>query len=405
MDRRLLGFGALAVLMLQGCSSAPALSYPVWSDSNSSTPEANSGYAAYCRAADLAEKSAGKLADTVNFTPGKRKQLLTQLAPAIKELQRGLASPTLGFQGSSAVPGAVPRYHRGFRLIGLALQYRIQDAIERDDLASAMTNARFATKFGFDLCNGGALDASLGLSIANDARAAIAPAIPRLNQKQLREFASTFRKALDDRPSMMITLENERDQMMASIQALQEAFLRGDGEKLVLELNMPSSARKAIASLKEKPTADRLAFFKGLANEVDLKARYWRELAALPASLRDPKAGRVHKLELKGERPWKLFSDHFCNLGEPLITMSDESLTRTRLMILEAAILSKTKAGNNAPKSLTTYNDVAIDPYTGRMFPYHADGAEFRVYSTGPNLVDDGGERGDTGPGLDLFMQ
>jgi len=396
--------GALAALMLTGCSGSSTLTYPVWSDSDAATPEANSGYAAYCRAADLAEKSVGKLADTVNFTPGKRKQLLTQVEPALRELQKGLSAPTLGFEAAPAVPGEVPRFHRGFRLMGMALQYRIQDAIDRGDLAGAMKSARQATQFGFDLCNGGALDASLGLSIANDARTAFAPAIPRLSQAQLREFASTTRRALDDRPSMMITLENEREHMLASVQALQEAFLRGDGEELVLRLNMPTGARKALASLKEQPAEKRIAFFRGLANEVDLKSRHWRELAALPASLRDPKAQRIEKLTLKGERPWKLFSDHFCNLGEPLIAMSDESIARTRLAILEAAILSKTKAGHNAPKDITTYNDVAVDPYTGRLFPYHADGAEFRVYSTGPNLTDDGGERGDTGPGLDIFM-
>lgn len=404
MDRRLLVFGAFAALVLQGCSGGAPLSYTQWVTSEAPSPEANSGYAAYCRAAELAEKSAGDLADTVNFTTGKRRQLIAKLGPALKELNRGLSASTIGYEPATTPLGATPKNHCGFRLLGLALQFRIQDAIEKEDYGTAIQNARYATRFGFDLCNGSALDASLGMSIANDARTTLIPALPRMTSKQLQEVASTFRKLLDNRPSMMNCLENERKQMLREVQSLQESFLRGDGEKLVLRLNLPSSARKAIVNLKEKSGPQRLAFFKGFADEVETKSRYWRELVALPASLRDPKEERIKPIKFAPDRPWRVYADHFCSLGEPLVVMNDDNLARTRLMVLEAAILSKTKAGNNAPKAITTYNEVAVDPYTGRLFAYHADGKEFRVYSTGPNLVDDGGEVGDTGPGLDVFM-
>lgn len=404
MDRRLLGIAALAAIVMPGCSGAPALSFPQWASSGVATPEANSGYAAYCRAADLAEKAAGKLGSEVNFTPGKRRMLVQSLGPALKELSRGFAAPTLGFELSPASLEGEPRYHQGFRLLGIALQFKVQDAIEREDFGSASLFARQATRLGFDLCHGGALDASLGMSIANDARIALGPAIPRMSQKQLQELAAGYRRLLDDRPSMLACLENERIQMLNSVQALQEAYLSGEAEKVVLRLNLPTSARKTILGMKDRSTEEKLAFFKGFAEEVETKSKHWRDLVALPTSLRDPMEGRVEKIKLASSRPWGVFSDHFCSLGEPLIVMNDDNLARTRLLVLEAALLSKTKGGANVPKAINDFNDVAIDPYTGRLFAYHADAKEFRVYSAGPNLIDDGGEMTDTGRGLDVFM-
>lgn len=405
MDRRFFGFGALAALALQGCSGAAPLSYPQWASSDSSVPEASSGFASYCRAAEMAEQAAGKLGKTVNFTLGKRKQLVTNLGPALRELRTGLSRPTLGFKLTTTGIGESPRYHTGFRLLGRAMVFQIESAIEAKEYGRAAQVARQATQLGFDLCNGSAIDAQLGMSISNEAREAITPALPNLSAKELSTVASQFHQLLLDRPSLSVSIENEKAQMMQNVQSLQDSFLRGDADRLMIELNQPTASKRALADLKSKSSSERLAFFKGFAGEVDIKARHWREMVGLPLSLRDPNQKRIAKLKLPSERPWRVFSDQFCNLGEPLITMNDSNLAQTRLFVLEAALLSRVKSGKHVPSHINGYNDAAIDPYTGRAFPYHGEGKDFRVYSVGTNLIDDGGQSDDSGTSLDMFLR
>lgn len=405
MDRRYLGVGAVLALVLQGCSGGAALTYPQWSSSESSVPEASSGFASYCRAAEMAEQAAGKLSRTINFTLGKKQQLVSKLSPALAELRQGMARPTLGFRLITAPIGETPRYHTGFRLLGRAMVFQIDSAIEAKDYGRAAQLARQATQFGFDLCNGSAMDAQLGMSIANEARVAFTPALPNLSEKELSSVASQFHKLLEERPSLSVSIENEKDQMRRNVQSLQETFLRGDADHLMRELNQPSATRKVLEELKDKPGVERLAFFKGFADEVDAKTNYWRELVGLPMSLRDPNQERVVKPKFAPDRPWRTFSDQFCSLGEPLIAMNDANLAQTRLLILEAALMSRIKAGKNVPSTIAGYNDAAIDPYTGRVFPYHGEGRDFRVYSVGANLIDDGGQFDDSGASLDMFLE
>jgi hypothetical protein len=403
MDRRIVIFGGLAVLFGQGCSGSPALVYPQWVGASTSSFDSSSGYGHYCRAAELAEKDGQDLAPVVNFTLGKRRQLQEKMSAGLKEISAGQHAGSFGYVAEPTPLGKLPNHHTGFRLLGRALTFQIEDAIDRGDYGTAVEKARVATEFGFDLCNGNAMDASLGLSIADDARRALAPALPSLSAGQLRNLAKEFHVLLERRPSMTVSLDNERVQMLQSLQSLQEGFRGGVADNMASGLNLPRAAQKAIDELKGKSDKDRLAFFQGFADEIERKSRYWRDLVGLPLELRDPKQGKIEKLQLATDRPWRVFSDQFASLGDPLIAMSDENLARTRLLVLQSAILSLTKAGSPAPKDIAKFGDTSVDPFTGHPFAYRASGADFRVYSVGPNLIDDGGQSDDSGLGLDVF--
>ncbi|MEQ1936341.1 MAG: hypothetical protein ABL962_20995, partial [Fimbriimonadaceae bacterium] len=286
MDRRLILALALAVAIGQGCSGKSALVYPTWATVPSDTPQSDSAFAAYCRAADLAEKIPADLRERVTFSQDKRAQLLERLKPALSELQRGLNAGNLDFKFKPCDPGSVPAHHIGWRLLGRALVFKAEGALEAEKYDLAIQYAASATQLGFDLTNGGAIDASLGLSIANDARSTIAKALPAMSSAQLGRISERFERLLRRKPSLIITLANEKVEMLSNVQLLQDACLQGGIEKLTQRLNMPARQFSVLSNLQTASDPDKLSFFQGLAAEVEGKSLYWQNLAGLPTRLR-----------------------------------------------------------------------------------------------------------------------
>jgi hypothetical protein len=48
---------------------------------------------------------------------------------------------------------------------------------------------------------------------------------------------------------------------------------------------------------------------------------------------------------------------------------------------------------------------VRTDPYSGRGFVYRVDGADYRLYSVGADIKDDGGETDETYTAPDLMLE
>ncbi len=405
MDRRLILVIALAAAIGQGCSGKSALVYPTWAVTDPSVTQNNSGFAAYCRAAVLAEKIPVDLRERVTFSQDKRSQLLAQLQPALAELQRGLAASNLDFKFNPNDPGAVPAHHVGWRLLGRGLIFKCEQAIESERYDAAFQYAASATQLGFDLTNGGAVDASLGLSIANEARSALAKGLPAMSTAQLARISSRFEQLLTRKPSLLVTLANEKVEMLSSVQVLQDTCLARQTEKLAQRLNIPVRQFAVLLNLQEASDRDRLSFFKGLATEMEAKNAYWQNLAGLPTRLRDPKQKRVQPPTLASERPWYRLSDAFGAAGESLIAQNDEILAKTRLLIASTRLMRMAKLSKPLPRDISALGECAVDPFTGQHFAYRSDGSEFKIYSAGLNGIDDGGRTDESGTAPDLCLE
>jgi hypothetical protein len=123
----------------------------------------------------------------------------------------------------------------------------------------------------------------------------------------------------------------------------------------------------------------------------------------MPAALR----GDPPKPTAK-ERPWKHFGRHFFLAADPLLALNDQTLARTRLLILNAELIKAFKLKAAYPTSLAAFDPaIKTDPYTGADFRYRSDGTDCSVYSVGANLRDDGGETDEsfTTPDLKLEMK
>ncbi|HZH97573.1 MAG TPA: hypothetical protein VEX38_01265, partial [Fimbriimonadaceae bacterium] len=106
------------------------------------------------------------------------------------------------------------------------------------------------------------------------------------------------------------------------------------------------------------------------------------------------------------ERPWRRFSKHFFMTLRPLLVLNDATVARTRLLILEAAILKDVRLERRAPKDLSAFGpEIKTDPYSGQPFVYRADGADYRLHSVGENAIDDAGDTDESFSSPDLVLE
>jgi hypothetical protein len=331
-----------------------------------------------------------------------RETAVKQAGSAISRVAAGVSKP-VEFEFVPREPFEASPTNRGWRMIGRTVVWRIETKCAQGDFDGAARDAVLATRFGFSLTGGDAMDASLGFATADEARRALAPHMKEMGAGQLRELAAGLGRALDTRPPLTSTFENEKLDMLRAVQMVQDAFVRG--EFAGLKENLGADVRDSVTylkDLKEKSPSKQAAYFQGFAAEASERARWLQALSELPLQERKRDPGP----QLAESRPWRRFAKHFFTAGEPLMSMRDASLARTRLMILEAEILARVKAGLAAPNDLSEFDkELRTDPYTGREFVYKAAGNQFSIYSVGEDLKDDGGQTDESYSSKDLTLE
>lgn len=395
MDRRVLSLFVL-VSLASGCKREPEIPYTSWIE-NAPMPESTSvktAFEGYSKAARDAEALAGNLAERISISPTLRAKLETKLEPAVNELRNASKRKTLGFRFVPSSPSDPPVQARGWALLGRSLTYRISNNAKVGNLDKAIDDTLVATKFGFDLLAGSAIEASLGMTIVDDARRALTPYLNKLGAGQLGKLNEGMAEILAGKPSITVTLENERLNMRVGVQRIQDAYRDRDFSAIRAEIG--PDIEKAIAHLNNdvRPNGDaaRLKYFKGFAEEVDKITRFWIDEVALPADKRHRNEKGDPQLPLTKERPWRRFARHLTATCEPLIKQYDSTLARTRLFTLEAALAKAVKVQGYAPQDLSKFNAYATDPFNGHTFAYRRDGKSYRVYSVGADFQDDGGQ-------------
>lgn len=383
-----------------GCKPLPAPPYANWYASIAkSAPRADSAYQVYVDAAIAAERLPKDDLNRVSFTPGQRRRIAKALesviGPVVRETRRCEMPPRV------FGPSEAPAHQRGWRLIGRALAWKVEDHLVQGESEQAIRTGLAAFRFGFALAGGSASDAALGYQIVDDARAALAPALLTFSPVDLTRLINGMSDVLRHRPSLDRLLENERGAMRAAVQFVQDAYRADDFD--ALELQLGPDAREPIRYLKDlrrRDGADRVRYFEGFAAEIEPEIDLLSERAKRPAEARGPWPAPSSEA-----RPWKRLARHFFRTGRPLIEMDDRVTARTRLFILNALVLRSIKETGAAPKSLSIFPaDLTRDPYTGRPFRYAAAKAEYRLYSIGSDLRDDGGETDELGLSPDMTV-
>jgi hypothetical protein len=412
MDRRImltLPVGAL-LFVSGGCSRPTLAEFPQWSKTPVVTDaESGTAYAGYCEAGRNAEKAAEKYLYRVIFTPGQKRAAAAALEPALDQLASATRRPTVGFRFIPTGDDQPTLYFRGWRMLGDALVWRIEQNVEARRDSAAIRDLITATRFGFDLGNASTLEGSLGLTIIDDARRAFLPALARLDSAELTALSSSMKLALQRRPDVSITLENERLVMLRMVQRVQDAYQQNKLDDLTKEVG-PEIDRAAdyLSGLRRDGDKGREQYFEGFAKEAETVADRWQKLAKLSAQERDAsEAKRLarEKKEPDQSRPWKRFAKHFFSAGMPYLEQRDTTLARTRLLALEAGLTLEARRRGFAPADLKGFGPMADDPFSGGSFAYRRTGREFKVYSVGPNFRDDGGQSDESYSVPDVMLE
>ncbi len=384
--KALVGASALALI---GCHRKEPAAFPtVTLPTAAYAPQSGSANAFddYALAALNVEQVCAKYVDRTGFTPTMRANIIKDTAPALSQVSKGLGKP-FDFKYTPHKPFEGQPYRAGWRLMDRALTWSIADACAAADFDTAISKAVLATRLGFDLSGGSALDASLGFKMADDARTALAPFLTELSTAQLRTLSDGLKSALQRKPPASVTISHERENMVLAVQAVQDAYQSGHWD--VIQKNLGPDIKDAISYLKDLKSDQGPEYFQGFLNEGETECKTLTALSRLSVAERkkDPEPKDTKS------RPWRRFSRNFFGAGRTFLDLNDRVVARTRLMVLEAELTRTGKASKALPASLEKVSkEINTDPYTGGPFMYRVDGLKFLVYSVGPDLVDDGGE-------------
>lgn len=392
----------LSLLVVAGCHRGHEAPLPTFAEVPSpyvpgdGSTNAYDTYVLAAGATEAAVQGLGKdLLHRTAFQPAQRSRIVTALGPTLSRL--GSVHVPCDFRYVPAALGTPEKDRAAWRLIGRSLRWRIDDSLARGDLQGAVANFRIAARFGNDLCGGNPADRTLGSDIVEEARLAILPALPKLDLAGLRALADAGKTGLQRRPGLDKCLENADADMKIALQTLTQAI--GTGKFTVLETIVGKDFRDLEPTLKQLKESGAAEFLSDLDQDRRRLNDAWKAAAAHPASER----GELLDVKLKGSRPRRTFARHFFLIGRPLLAIEDRSVTRQRLLILEAELRRTAKLSGKAPVDLSKVSKPwSTDPYSGRTFGYLPDGAEFRVYSVGPDLKDDLGDTDESGLSPDI---
>lgn len=396
---RFLIFLSISSIFIVGCqkNKVPILTSKFSKKNSYSSNETSSEIK---QAALLAEQSVPEFLHRVHFTPGNKKLITEHLAEPLRKIQ--IASTQKNeFNFEPQYPFEPYPYHKGWRIIGKAIEWNIEKAVIQKNPELALSEFLKANRFGFRLLEGGALDASLGLSIVDHARKAFLPILPLLNTEQLEQLGNSLLHLLQTKPVLTKTIEHEHQNMLAAVQYVQDAYTQNRLGEIQKKLGPDIKTGLTALHRISNKSHEVIHYFNSLTSEANQETQMMNEDAQKPMAIRQFKDYMFDK-----NRPWKKFSKHFFGSLRPLIIIHDRTIAWTRLLALKALILKQIQQTKKAPADLLKFQcQLYEDPFTGKPFVYHADGCDFKLYSVGENLIDDGGQSDITKYRPDLVLE
>lgn len=393
-------------LALASCGSPPPAPFPRWVPTTLAyTPDERSsnGFDKYALAALEAETKAASYVNQVNFLPKARGAAMAACQGAVAQVAAATRLDCK-FEFRPTAPFTPPLYQRGWRLIGRCLVWNIEKSFADGNAPAAVRWFAIATRFGFDLTRGGALDASLGFFIVNDARVALLKGSGKLQAADFEAAANGIRTTAGDGPRRaadVAMLENERQNMVLAVQYIQDKY---EAHKLdILDERLLVGARPAVTYLRQMRGKDgtaRVKYFEGFADEADKEVANLIELyQTLPSD-----RSKVELPELAEDRPWRRFTPHFFDAARHLLPVRDLTVARTRLFIIHALTQAQVRRTGRAPEKALG-GELNLDPHSGNAFIYRAEGRDYRLYSVGADGVDNGASTNTVLDSPDLLLE
>ncbi len=403
---------ALTVVALAGCKKHDRVEFTKWvapsSQSRMTVTEASAKLVSAGSAVDQRAKASVKpdskgkptspITTRTTFFPKQKKEARKIIGGSKKEaLAAAALIDHLVYEPTGLTPP--PSYLAGIRLIGNSLIWDIEDALSNHDYDKAIPACGQATQLGFALMSGGAYEASLGASFINQARQKMVPVLGNLSGLQLGKLGAVLQKASAKRPSLQVTVENERENMLLGLQQAQDAFENNKLDGLQDRLGVSSKDTIDMLQSLEKDQEKGKAIFDWIGNDITARSGWYLKLLKSPRN-----AGLQPK---KDETKSKLMIyRYFGSSIENLVPMLQLTYCRTQLFVLECYLKQKLKMGKDLPDSLSKFSRVAtLDPFTGEPFYYKASDSSYVLYSAGEDGIDNGGTTDSNGRRQDIQLE
>lgn len=396
---KLTAWALLGIILAGGCRRDQESIGPFAYPSSRPSPRENSSNAfdAYLLAAQKTLTTCNEYLGVTRYSTTDKEEIKKRLGPILRKLAEAQKNPC-DFEFAPHEAFKRPREAEGWALLARAMMWGMDDSIRAKNYDAAVSTCIRATRFGFDLCGGGAIETAMGIEISNKARENIMPILSDLSASQLEKLYMGITAATLTKPSLKKVIANEEYNSMLMIDEIVERSKTPKGLDDLTSLLGEASTDGIRELEKVRGNIDkRMKFFNGFAEEAKERSAWMQKLATLSVAGREKaiferdEARKASKVKPK-LRPWKKFSQLILSTCEPLMAANDKVLARTRLFALTCYVeLSKRKKGL-VPGSLSAINPrLRLDPYTGRDLHYKGSGEAYKLYSNGPNIEDDGG--------------
>jgi hypothetical protein len=356
-----------------------------------SAPAGDAGYKAYVWAAESVETRAQKYIGRTAWSPDQRDHIVSSSSDAIR-IVAGAESPDFGRTWDN--PFGFRKHTRGWRTLGRALAWRAEAAIKNEDYADARYCLSVSLKVANALSGSDAHDAAMGSEILDECMSAIWPALPRFPAGTLQLVSADVRQMLERGPPIEQAVAKERNLMMAQVAWVRDRYQERDFATISETLGESiGPALKFLKELAAAPAEEQRAYFTNFVAEVDADINTYEErLKSAPVEWKDE--------EKKPTRAWMRFSNSFGTPWRVFVKQRAEVRTRLRLLAIDAALLGMFKASGSVPSNLEGFPaSLRSDPYSERNLVFVSRGVDYKLYSVGPNGIDDGGDAGDLSVG------
>jgi hypothetical protein len=350
-------------------------------------PTGNKSFEVYCNAARQMEVNGKKYIGRTSWSPDQRDHMIAAAQGPINMIS-GLTNVRFGKSWES--PFELRPNARGWRTIGRALAWTIGRSIKHEEYGAAIHSLRTAARMSSALASSDSQDADLGLEIVDECVDVIWPALPKLGAGQLNSVYEFLSAELEAPVPKDAAALQEMAVIQASAAWVQDAYQGRDFDAISRRLGksvMP--AVKYLRELTEKPANEQAEYFKNLQQDI------LSEISVYRMRLTQPPAEWPQTAEPK-VKPWQRFVNAFGTSWRVYTEKRGIVRTRMRLLAIDAALLAKYKSVRSVPRDLSGFpQSLRKDPYSGHAFAYEPRGADYKLYSCGPNETDDGGEGDD----------
>lgn len=363
------------------------------------TPPTNAAFDRLMQAADMIEKSCAQYLGKSELTVTEKRRAIAAAEPAIEHIRTAL-TPIPEYVYVPVGPLQPSKHRRGWAFLGSVLMWKAHDQISSDNVDAACETVALAIRFGTAISGGDAFDMNLGFTIVSDSAGELWDRLFAASPSALRGLYSQILVALKSGPEIAHSLRSESTNMLAVVNAYQDAFQKNELAQFSEALGQQyRPAFEYLDKLRSESPAEQVEYFDSFAGRAELISNQVSKATSQATHLWEEQQFE------KPDAPWWRLADVYFSQAAKMPGWYLKNQSLLRILGVRAALTARLRSGQALPSTIARLPAIIrTDVYSGKDLMYHSQGSDFKLYSVGPDRRDDGGEGGPTGVSPDLVF-